>query len=74
MINTKVTVEWDLPPEKDDAAVKEAIERSISGYINTFGALPPIGLRIGGLPCDAAKIDDMIYDGIDNSLLVFVEW
>jgi hypothetical protein len=56
--------------DKSDIEDQELFQKSIIGYVNTFNSLPPVGLIISNLSCDPGKIEEVTYCGINNSILV----
>jgi len=76
MKNLKCMVVWDIfndSDENDNKTAKE-YEKNILIYIKMFKALPPIGLFIDNEYNDPAKIKDIVFNGIGNSILVEIEW
>lgn len=69
-------VSWNELNEKDKSDLKDKrlFEKSILGYVNAFNSLPPIGLMINNGECDAAKIEDVFFNGINNSIYVYLSF
>jgi len=69
-------VSWSELNEKDKSDIqdKRLFEKSILGYVNAFNSLPPVGLRINNGNCDAAKIEDVFFNGINNSIYVYLSF
>jgi hypothetical protein len=59
---------------QDDLIDKMLFERSILGHVNSFKSLPPIGLYINNGRCDAAKIEDVYFNGITNHIYIYLDF
>jgi hypothetical protein len=72
----RVNVAWDDLNEskEDDMIVKISLEQSIKGYILTFNSLPPLGLWFNHNEGDPAKVEDVFYNGIENTLYIYMEF
>ena len=76
MKNLKCEVWWDDFDDrhKEDVNAKIYFEKNIIAYIQMFKHLPLCDLYISNDIYDPAKIDNIVFDGINNKIIVNIEW
>lgn len=72
MEKLRIVVEWDEEEDDEYIVDQKLFQQSIENYIERFNALPPIGMHISNGRCDAGKIEQINYNGVDNILWVFL--
>ncbi len=74
MEKLNIVVEWDEEQDSDFFVDQKLFQESVENYIERFNALPPIGIHIANGRCDAGKIVQIDYNGVDNRLWVWLEF
>lgn len=76
MKNLKCEVWWDDfdDTNQEDVNAKIYFEKNIKSYISIFKHLPLNGLYLSNDIYDPAKIDSIVFDGINNKIIVNIEW
>ena len=67
---------WDELNDNDESDLedKRLFEKSILGYVNAFNLLPQIGFMIDNGNCDPGKIENIYFNGINNSIYVYLSF
>jgi len=74
--NLECEVWWNDFDDMDQEEVnaKKSFEQNIIAYIQMFKHLPLCGLYISNEIYDSAKIGNIVFDGINNKIIVNIEW
>ncbi len=74
MEKLNIVVEWNEEQDADFFVDQKLFQESVENYIERFNTLPPIGIHIANGRCDAGKIVQIDYNGVDNRLWVWLEF